>query len=50
MWKADELVIVGVWVQLVMAMVGAGMEVVGGMHAGQSQVCCSHVGRCRRTC
>ena len=39
-WKSDELVTVGACVWLVTAMVGwvgAGMEVVDGMHAGQSR-------------
>ena len=38
-WKVDELITVGAWVYLVMAMVGwvgVGMEVVVGKHAGQS--------------
>ena len=30
-------------------LVGAGMEVVDGMHAGRSQGCWSHVVRCRST-
>ena len=44
---ADELVIVSACVLLVMAMVGwvgAGMEVLDGMHVGQSQGCWLHEG------
>ena len=51
-WKSDELVTVGACVWLVTAMVGwvgAGMEVVDGMHAGQSRWGGSLVGRCRST-
>ena len=33
----DKLVIVGAWLKLVIAMVGAGVEVVVGRHAGHSQ-------------
>ena len=50
--KADEQIAVGTWVLLSMAMVGwvgAGMEVVVGRHAGQSQGTWSHVGRCWST-
>ena len=36
-WKADEIITVGAWVQLVMAMVGW-VEMVVGMHAVQFQV------------
>ena len=40
LWKADDIVTIGTWVQLVITMVGwvmAGMEVVVGRFAGQSQ-------------
>ena len=43
-WKADELVTVDACVWLVMV-----MEVVDGMHAGQSLGGWSHVRRCRST-
>ena len=33
----DKLVIVGAWLKLVIAMVGAGVAVVVGRHAGHSQ-------------
>ena len=50
--KAEELVTFGVCVWFVMDVVGcmgAGVDVMDGMHVGQSQGGWSHVGRCRST-